>query len=235
MEEFLMVKGSWMPIAVTLCFMIFNASDLVIGAEIKNSKISVNPEAESERRLYAEEQAHIKQTDGKVVRRGKRLELQTRDRKVEFEDNDHNGEAYARYTFEAYIKDKGYFLIRYSGYEWGGFFLINDRTGAKTELFGQPVFSPDRNRFITVSMDLCPREMANAIRIYRFDPEGTTLVFDEDFEDAWGPSDPVWLNNDTIRFTKNTAESLCTETRSSTAFLIIKDNKWVLLDTLPGR
>jgi hypothetical protein len=227
-----MIKGSWMLIAVSLCFMVLKAPDSVIGAEIKNDKISVSPEAQRDRKRYADEQTNIRQTSGKVVRNGKHLELQTRDHKVDFEDNDHNDEAYARYTFETYIKDKGYYLIRYSGYEWGGFFLINDRTGDKTELIDQPVFSPDRNSFITVSMDLCPHESINAIQIYRFNSEAPTLVFKEDFGEEWGPSDPVWLDNATIRFTKNTSDSPCSEIRSSKAFLVFKNNKWVLQDTL---
>jgi hypothetical protein len=145
------------------------SSNPAIGSEAKNDNLSLCPQEnmENARKRYSEEQININQSDGKVSRKGKRLELQTRDRMIKFEDNCHDGEAYTRYLFETYIKDKGYYLISYTGYEWTGIFLINNRTGDKTPLFGKPAFSPDRNRLVSISMDLGEaREMINAIRVY---------------------------------------------------------------------
>jgi hypothetical protein len=227
-----MIRPLYLLVAFSLCLIGLKTPSLSIGSETKNENLTVCPQenVEDARKRYLEEQSNIKQSDGKVVRKGKRLELRTRDRTVQFDDNCHNGEAYVRYKFETYIKDKGYYLLSYTGYEWGGFFFINDRSGDKTSLFGKPVFSPDRNKLITISMDLEAHEMINAMRIYRLDSEGPTLVFDEDFDEEWGPSDPIWLNNSSIKFVKNTCDSPCTKYHSSAAYLVLKGKTWVIQD-----
>lgn len=181
------------------------------------------------RKHYSTEQTNISRTGGRggqVVRNKLQLQLRTRDGLVVLTDNCFDGESYVRYRFKAYLTDIGYFLIGVDGYEGHGFLLVNDRTGNKTDLEAMPVFSPDRKQFVTMSMDLDAGYHPNSIQIWQLDPSGPKLGYKVYFDNAWGPSDPVWIDNRTIEFKKNILVEHGSEYKSSRALLIKKDSTW---------
>ena len=105
------------------------------------------------------------------------------------------------YFFRDYLRGLGYFLIQALLYEDAGYYMVNDQTGEKSFLQDLPILSPDKSKLVTIRYDLVylPR---NTIQIWRFDPGHLIKEWEFDAENKWGPAGGVWLDNDTISFTK---------------------------------
>ncbi len=223
-----MSRSACILIAYLLFLSYLTMPALVSASEAMDKNLSKCPKEDIKdaRKHYSEEQANIARAAGKVVRKGLRLELRTRDRLVVITDDCTNGESYARYSFVSHIADSGFYLISVTGWEGHGFDLINDRNGEITKLEGNPVFSPNRKRFVTMSMDLEAGYNDNSIQIWQLDSAGPKLEYQTDAGAAWGPSDPVWTDNRTIAFKKNTLIEAGAKYQSSPALLIQKGNTW---------
>jgi hypothetical protein len=118
------------------------------------------------------------------------------DRQRDQEDNEAQ-----RYFFRDYLKGSGFFLIQALLYEDAGYYMVNDQTGEKFFLKDLPILSPDKTRLVTIRHDLVylPR---NTMQIWRFAPGRLIKEWEFDAGDKWGPAGGVWLDNDTISFTK---------------------------------
>lgn len=81
-------------------------------------------------------------------------------------------------------------------YEGGSNLLIDARNGHRTRVWGMPVVSPDRRRFVAHSMDLEAAYDPNGIQVWR--AGGDTLELEWQSELRWGPSHPLWLNDSTL-------------------------------------
>jgi hypothetical protein len=158
---------------------------------------------EKARNTYFREIANLSPGGGRALRNGLRLELQTRDRFVVLEDDCSAEESSIRYFFVSYLADIGYFHVKATLYEGRSFLLVNDESGEKTWLKAPPVISPDKKRFVTMSMDLEAGYNPNEIKVWRLEASGPELEYSANFGEQWGPSDPVWKDEDTIAFQKN--------------------------------
>ena len=105
------------------------------------------------------------------------------------------------YFFRDYLRGRGYFLIQALLYEDAGYYMVNNQTGEKSFLQDLPILSPDKTKLVTIRYDLVylPR---NTIQIWRFDPGRLIKEWEFDAENKWGPAGGVWLDTDTISFTK---------------------------------
>jgi len=118
------------------------------------------------------------------------------DRQQDPEDNEAQ-----HYFFRDYLRSLGYFLVQALLYENAAYYMVNDQTGEKSFLPDLPILSPDKTRLVTIRYDLVylPR---NTIQIWRFAPGGLIKEWEFDAQDEWGPAGGVWLDNNTISFTK---------------------------------
>lgn len=111
------------------------------------------------------------------------------------------------WTYEGTVEEIGAVLIRAAFYEGSAYLLLNGTTGDSTWLAAPPVFSPDRRRFLTASIDLEAGYAPNRIRIYRASREMVASEWTLEAEGTeWGPSDARWLSGDTVRFVRNVQE-----------------------------
>jgi hypothetical protein len=182
---------------------------------------------ESARKRYITELANISPGGTRILRKGLLLELHSRDRLVVLEDNCSGNESSIRYFFESHLTDIGYFHVKATLYEGIANLLVNDKTGKKTWLKAPPVISPDKKRFVTMSMDLEAGYNPNEINIWRLEQSGPELEYSENIGGEWGPSDPVWKDKETIGFKKNALNPESPgQVISTRALLLRKGKKW---------
>lgn len=120
----------------------------------------------------------------------------------------------AVHDFYDYFKDIGFFLIRINKYESYEYLLIGRRDGYQMKLDNVPVFSPDREHFITVSF--CPSPSCTGrLQIWRTtnvkyvhvnasDSFGGAYELMWSFSpyEYWTEATPAWIDNSTIKVIK---------------------------------
>jgi hypothetical protein len=192
-----------------MIFLLFNANFLIppfvseSGSPDNNMSRCPYDDMEKTRNTHIREIANLSSSEGRALRKGLSLELMTRDRLVVLEDDCSAGESSIRYFFASHLADIGYFHVKANLYEGRAFLLVNDKTGEKTWLKAPPVISPDKKRFVTMSMDLEAGYNPNEIKVWRLEPSDPEVEYSANFGEQWGPSDPVWKDGNTIAFKKN--------------------------------
>ncbi len=166
----------------------------------------------------AKELTTIATTQGKVVRQQGQLRIKTRRGVVAFKDVC-TGDP-VNYKLVSYFADVQYFLVHSVSIEYNEYTLINEKTGAKTTLYGVPVFAPDRQRFTAMVID--ELNGLTSIEIYRLTNTGVTREYKNTKVKA--PANPVWKNNSTIEFQR----SLTLGSEQIPAKLVRKQGIWKL-------
>jgi hypothetical protein len=167
----------------------------------------------------AAELAIIATTRGKVVRRQRQLTITTRRGAINFTDSCTADPV--NYQLVSYFADVKYFLVHSSSIEYNEYTLINEKTAAKTTLYGVPVFSPDRQRFTAMVTD--ELNGLTSIEIYRLTTVGVIREYKNTAVKA--PTNPVWKNNLMIEFQR----TLTLGGEQISAKLIRKNGVWKLL------
>lgn len=138
------------------------------------------------------------------------------------------------YTYKRIIEleDVSYYVFDVAGVsaEKTYALLVDSRSGDEIKVGGIPVLSPDKKRFVTVTMDLTSRSGYNSIEIWDFKSPGTiTKSFETQLTD-WGPSDPIWVDPTAVRMYKNFLDvpSGTIKDKKPFIFLKLKEDKWEL-------
>jgi hypothetical protein len=146
-----------------------------------------------------------------AVREGKILKLQTNTGTATFEDRLSSGEGFARYYLAGYRDNQGFFyLVRVYGYEGQGYMLVDKKSGQIIDLFGKPVFSPDGEKFVAVSLDLDAGYVPNLICIYELKGHQYSKAWEYIYQGAKGPASPVWLNDSAVVYFEVTFDKVPT-------------------------
>jgi tetratricopeptide (TPR) repeat protein len=141
----------------------------------------------------------------RVKREGKFLRIKLDDGKLAVIENfEKSGEedSVIKFSFRKYLPEIGYYLIHKQLYEGDGYLMVDARTGRKYELQALPVVSSDRQRLVTASNGISGGYNPNAVQIWRLTNEGMAIEQTIEPKD-WGPSDPFWETDKTIRLTRN--------------------------------
>ncbi|HEX2095340.1 MAG TPA: hypothetical protein VHG28_23290, partial [Longimicrobiaceae bacterium] len=127
------------------------------------------------------ERAALARSGGRARRSGGRLEIAAAGgRVIPLANDTTEGERYVRYRYREYLEEIGYHLVEVGFYEGGGFVLVSAATGDETHLHGSPVVSPDRARFVAVSVDLVAGYDPNGIQVWRLTGAGPRLEWGVD-------------------------------------------------------
>ncbi len=164
-----------------------------------------------------------------AAREGKILKLQTGAKTVSLEDRIDVGEGSAKYYLAGFMDTHGdFYLIRVLGHESKGYVLVNKKSGQTIDLYSKPVFSPDGNRFVDISLDLEAGHMSNLIIIYELKGDKYSQEWKHVFQGIKGPSNPVWLNNSAIVFFEVTFNKVPTFSNlKKKPFIIeLENNRW---------
>ncbi|MBN2570466.1 MAG: hypothetical protein JXB42_13650 [Deltaproteobacteria bacterium] len=110
----------------------------------------------------------------------------------------------AFYSYRQYYPKVHYHLIEGNYYEGNNYFLIDGRSGTKTDMHAVPVLSPDAMRFVAASIDPIGY-IPTGVQIWRRAKQGLKLEYDSlkrlgmKFP-IWGLDNPRWLNPSSIQF-----------------------------------
>ncbi len=177
-----------------------------------------------ERMIYVEKKRII-QYKANVKRVGKKLILYCGKKKVVFTDSGMGDKDVQVYSFTGYYKDAKLFLVSAGFYEGHALYIINEKTGEKTTVWGVPVFSPDLKKFVCVSMDMEAGYSPNGIQIW--EKRGNSFVKKYEKSLEWGPADPEWKNNKNIKLIKYERTKNCSYMKFN-AYISGNGKSWVL-------
>jgi hypothetical protein len=162
----------------------------------------------------------------RVKRAGGELQLKlTSGRWLAIEDEKDRGEegGPVKHSFREYLSI-GYFLIHRQFYEGADYLMIQERSGERFELHNLPVISPDQQRLVTASDGVTGGYSPNAIQVWHLSEKG--LELEQTLEpEGWGPSDPQWVDNQTIRVTKRSPQA-AEGAPAKEAVIAYRDGKW---------
>jgi hypothetical protein len=135
-----------------------------------------------------------------VTRKDGRLEISLKSGEVKvFKDTLSESYTDVAYSFRAYLKAIGYFLIAVQFYEGGGYLMINDNTGKEFFILDLPTISPSKQRLVSSSNYAEIED--SGIQIWRL--TSNEMVLEWSIESAdWGAKNAIWLDDKTISLTK---------------------------------
>lgn len=133
------------------------------------------------------------------------------------------------FNYVEYLSCIDYYLLHVQRYEGTAYRLVSARTGEQYRIQDIPVLSPGRKRFVTASFDLAAGYNPNKIQIWRVDKD--TLHLEWSLEPKkWGPSDPVWVNEERLRITKDKLDEQLQFHKIGELILELKQGKWVIVE-----
>ena len=124
------------------------------------------------------------------------------------------------------ILPSGLDLVEIGYYEGGGFLAI-DQHGGSTLIAGEPLVSPDSQRFATLSLDLEAEYQPNVNEIWRL-RAGTLRLELAVRSDEWGPSEARWRDSATVEFLQNFPTADVGTYRQQRARLVLDHDGWSL-------
>jgi len=145
---------------------------------------------------------------------------------VTFTDRDMDDSSVQVFSFKKYYKDEGQFLVGVAYYEGSSLYLVNEKTSKKITIWGTPVFSPDKKRFICVSLDMEAGYNPNGIQVW--EKKGDSFIKKYQKELEWGPANPKWVDSNTIKMTRYDRTKEGYKFMSSQADLTFNKKRWVL-------
>jgi hypothetical protein len=148
----------------------------------------------------------IKSHPGRFVRTGSSLKVKLLNGKVaRFDDtvseDDQNTDDIIHYAVVKYFSDIRYALLAAAFWEGGTHYLLNMTTGAKIEISGDAVLSPDKRRLAVWYIDMHVGYSPNVLAVYRISAKGPVREFTAQPND-WGPTAVSWQSSRAVAFTK---------------------------------
>lgn len=105
------------------------------------------------------------------------------------------------YNYIGKFKEVGLYIIRIQYYEMGEYMLINNKTGTKTKVWGEPKLSPDKKHIACASNAIGYDVMPNGIQMWVIQKGDLKLEW-EYKQEQWGPDGLIWKNEKTLYFIK---------------------------------
>jgi hypothetical protein len=106
------------------------------------------------------------------------------------------------YNYIGHFKEAGLYVIKVQYYETGEYILINDKTGVKTKVWGEPKLSPDKKHIVCASNAVGYDIMPNGIQMWLIQKGNLNLDW-EYKQEQWGPDGIIWENENIFYFTKH--------------------------------
>lgn len=108
------------------------------------------------------------------------------------------------YSFREYFFDLGYLVFHIQYFEGDAYSMISKESAKEFILPGIPIPSPDKKKVLSTSYDLVAGYNPNSIQVWRVSPTDMTREMALEPQPVnWGPSDAIWIDDQTIHFTKN--------------------------------
>lgn len=122
--------------------------------------------------------------------------------------NEDNADSYVTHRALSSLPGLDWVIVLSGYYEGGGQQLISLNSGALHGFDGSqaPILSPDNKRLLIYSQDMVAGYSSNYIAVHQIDRNEMQLEIEfngdhnEGNNDSWGPSNPRWIDNDTVTF-----------------------------------
>ncbi len=191
------------------CFILHNClaqtgqavSDTVLF--FNNHQIYINSISEDEYKKAAQTErinldiSPIKKNNGKLV-----LNL-TGNIKVVLRDSLSNSDntEQVTYNYLGHFKEVSLYVIIVQYYESVEYLLINDKTGVKTKIWGEPKLSSDNKHIVCSSNAIGYDIMPNGIQMWLIEKDNLKLVW-EYKQEQWGVDGIIWVKENCFYFIK---------------------------------
>lgn len=111
------------------------------------------------------------------------------------------------YNYWGHFNEVGFYIIKVQYYESGEYLLINDKTGIKTQVWGEPKLSPDKKHIVSASNGIEYDILPNGIQMWLIQKDALKLEW-EYKQKQWGPDGIIWINQNCFYFTKHIPDFL---------------------------
>ena len=136
-----------------------------------------------------------------------RLVVKSAHKPVVFRNDTSDTDTTARYEYKHTYGQLGFVHIQGLFYEWSSEFLINLKSGTKSEFWQAPLFSPGHKLVLSYSADLEGEMMANGIQLYKLENGEIVKVFEREL-DKWEPEEIRWESDTSIVIRRAKLDSL---------------------------
>lgn len=103
-----------------------------------------------------------------------------------------------RYSVVDFIEDINGYLVKVSYYEGEAYQMINRASGAKYDLPGPPVVSPDGKKFVAFSDDPSGEYNPHSLQVWNVTKSSFTKAYDLK-NASWAVKDAKWVTNSSIK------------------------------------
>ncbi len=110
------------------------------------------------------------------------------------------------YNFGAYLSAIDYYLIYVQWYEGGSIMLVNRKNGFKKDVIGEPYFSADTKKMLTINSDLYAGFTENGNEVLSITADSLTSEFKLLIKN-WGPTGARWLTDNKVILEKEYFDS----------------------------
>lgn len=115
-----------------------------------------------------------------------------------FNNDDRDGWDYYRdYNFLGSYSVMDYWLIHLQLYEGESYFLLSKTDGSKIHLFGEPLFSPNKQLFVCYAADIEAGYVTNGIQLFKVKNSLALPVWEKEIL-KWAPDEIKWVLNSKI-------------------------------------
>lgn len=127
---------------------------------------------------------------------------------IELKDSsDEEKTDYVRFSYMGSFNNINFHLFTASYYEIGKCILINDSTGQKYEMFGEPKLSPSSKYFINASGIFNYDPFPNIIQLWNCSNGSLKLLFDF-YPSDWVPEGIKWIEGNTVYFIQSFSKNI---------------------------
>jgi len=115
--------------------------------------------------------------------------------------NDTTSDWPSRFEYLGYLKSIDHYVLWQQHPEGNSIRLVNGRNGKANSVDDMPIVSPDRQRFLTASLDLESGFNPNRLVVWRL--RSDTIVQEATFgADDWGADSVAWITTTAFRFSR---------------------------------
>jgi hypothetical protein len=102
------------------------------------------------------------------------------------------------YIYKGYLQNIGFYVILAQYYETGEYILINDETGSKKKIWGEPIVSADHKSIVDFSNAVGYDVMPNGIQLWEIQQNKELKLKWEYQIDHWGADSIEWIDEKSI-------------------------------------
>jgi hypothetical protein len=129
-------------------------------------------------------------------------------------------------------RDRGY-VVRAIYYEASGVLWVNDSTGEKTFLVGEPTYAPDSQHFAVANADLEAGYTENLFAIWRVQGTAIEEVLRAPGGSAWGAAKPTWKETTEVHFERLVLDANARPTPIAPGIARRIDGQWAVTNPMP--